>query len=368
MEQSAGQRLPPPTISQQSTQPHPQPPRIPSQTVRSVLRTHVVRVMRALLPPLGIVLTMLMVFITFLIAEQLLLASIDWAARDILSRSPFVVWFLDGVRFFSFVGVAVYCIVSGNATLHTHWKMAHARTSRPAMRTHAVSQVIRWNTPRLWTHLGGAIVLSALSYTLMRAVGYVEALSFRLGVISTIFSIVVPVVTAPQPHKVSVRLGSVGGQFVVILLAVNTSIVAAGPNARTVRAHLGQTIAGLFAQPRIVVGMLVCSVGALLLYRAARLPLVPAPRGAARVYRGSLVLTENNGAAAAIAVQRRMTIYRPGRILTIQVRLLPSLLKRRCLVVSVRIKTGGASFEQTIELQPKQEFRIDLWTTVKWEV
>ena len=82
--------------------------------------------------------------------------------------------------------------------------------------------------------------------------------------------------------------------------------------------------------------------------------------------RGALVITENNGVAESIDMQRCMTIYRPGRILTVTVKFLQSLVKRGRLVVTVKTQSGGSSVKQTIELQSDHAIRIDLWNTLMW--
>jgi hypothetical protein len=304
--------------------------------------------------------------LTFLLVTHLLVTIIARVAADSIAQVLFVAWLIDSMLWFLYGGVAIYGIFSASINLRQHWylmpDLAQA-AHRRARDTQYVGRTFRPNTISIWAHLGGAIVMSSLVYALLRAAGYAEEISFRLGAIALLFSIAVPALSARQSDQVWVRLSTVSGRFLVILCVVYASIIAAGPIARSLLSQMAHTMVLAAVRPSVLVGLILVTLSILVPRLLPQVRLL----WAQRVYRGSLVLIENNGTTEARAVDRCMTIYRTGRIIMVKVRFVRSLMKPACLAVVVRIDSGAAIDEQVMELFPNAEIRIDLWSTLRWE-
>ena len=94
------------------------------QSFKVVLKNNFYQLVRDIITPIRVILSVFIVFVVFLIAEQILFAVFVWQVQDIRDRVPFVGWVLDGVQVFSIIAVSVYFVYTTVTGLQSQWRIA----------------------------------------------------------------------------------------------------------------------------------------------------------------------------------------------------------------------------------------------------
>ena len=117
---------------------NPKSPRtdIPSSTPTSLkvlLRNNLYEFVRDVVIPLRVIIATFVVFVVFLIADQMLFWIFEILTQDIRLRSPFLALVFDGVEISSAIGVAVYFLISGLLNLRTQWRISQKIEKRAGL-------------------------------------------------------------------------------------------------------------------------------------------------------------------------------------------------------------------------------------------
>jgi hypothetical protein len=93
-------------------------------SIKQILTRHLRLLVEDVVVPLRVIVATSVIFILFLVADQIIFYIIDLISSDIKSRVPFVSWLLDGVQVLSLIAVSVYFVISGINNLHTQFRVA----------------------------------------------------------------------------------------------------------------------------------------------------------------------------------------------------------------------------------------------------
>jgi hypothetical protein len=102
----------------------PQQRLVHQQSFKMLLKNNFYQLVRDIIVPIRVILSVFIVFVIFLIADQILFSIFVWQVQDIKSRVSFIGWVLDGVQVLSIVAVSVYFIYSTINGLQTQWRIA----------------------------------------------------------------------------------------------------------------------------------------------------------------------------------------------------------------------------------------------------
>jgi hypothetical protein len=94
------------------------------QSFKMLLKSNFHQLIRDIIVPIRVIFSIFIVFVMFLIADQILFSIFVWQVQNIKSRVPFVGWVLDGVQVFSILAVSIYFTYSTIAGLQVQRQIA----------------------------------------------------------------------------------------------------------------------------------------------------------------------------------------------------------------------------------------------------
>ena len=93
-------------------------------SISSLLAEHFYHLIRDIIIPIRVIISVFIVFLIFLVVDQLLFLVFDWLCRDIKTRITFVSWLLDGVQVVSIVAVSICFIYNTITSLQSQRQIA----------------------------------------------------------------------------------------------------------------------------------------------------------------------------------------------------------------------------------------------------
>lgn len=95
----------------------------PQRPLGEILRENLRELILDVIVPTRVIVASFLVFVVFLLADEAILLIIKWLIRDLASRNQMIGTLLEGIEIFSFLGVAVYFVISTIASLRLQWQV-----------------------------------------------------------------------------------------------------------------------------------------------------------------------------------------------------------------------------------------------------
>lgn len=93
----------------------------PQRPLNEILRENLRELILDVIVPARVVVASFLVFVLFLLADEAILLIIKWLIRDLATSNQVVKTLLEGIEIFSFLGVAVYFVISTISSLRLQW-------------------------------------------------------------------------------------------------------------------------------------------------------------------------------------------------------------------------------------------------------
>ena len=95
----------------------------PQRPLGEILRENLRELILDVIIPARVIVASFLVFVLFLLADEAILLIIKWLIRDLVAGNRVVRTLLEGIEMFSFLGVAVYFVISTISSLRLQWKV-----------------------------------------------------------------------------------------------------------------------------------------------------------------------------------------------------------------------------------------------------
>lgn len=112
----------PPSTDKSKVKPEEKPENLKITTSNNSFLDELIEKIRE--PVLTIVATFI-IFLVFLITEQILFWIFNWQTQDLQLRNSFFKWLFDGIEFLTAISIAIYSFVQGVLGLIDQWKIAN---------------------------------------------------------------------------------------------------------------------------------------------------------------------------------------------------------------------------------------------------
>jgi len=95
-----------------------------THSIRNLLYEAVYEFIEDVIPPIKTLLATFLVFLAFLLTDQILLWIFNLTTQDVQRRNPILGFFLEGIEFFSAISISIYFVISGIGNLRFQWKFS----------------------------------------------------------------------------------------------------------------------------------------------------------------------------------------------------------------------------------------------------